>query len=132
LHVALISGILVAALRVFRVPRVACGLIVVPFLWIYTGFTGWHASAIRSTIMMSVIIAGWSIRRPSDLLNSLAAAAFIILLLDPSQLFQAGFQLSFSVVLSLALFIPVLDALRTRLLRYDPLVPEDLRPRWQR
>jgi ComEC/Rec2-related protein len=132
LHVALISGILVAALRVFRVPRVACGLIVVPFLWIYTGFTGWQASAIRSTIMMSVIIAGWSIRRPSDLLNSLAAAAFIILLLDPSQLFQAGFQLSFSVVLSLALFIPVLDVLRRKLLRYDPLIPEELRPRWQR
>jgi competence protein ComEC len=45
-------------------------------------------------------------------LNSLAAAAFIILLLDPRQLFQAGFQLSFSVVLSLALFIPVLEAVR--------------------
>jgi len=81
---------------------------------------------------MSVIIAGWSLRRPSDLLNSLAAAAFIILLLDPRQLFQAGFQLSFSVVLNLALFIPVLEAVRTRLLRYDPLVPDDLRPRWQR
>jgi len=132
LHIALISGILVAGLRVFRVPRFACGLIVIPFIWIYTGFTGWQASAIRSTIMMTVIIAGWSLRRPSDLLNSLAAAAFIILLLDPRQLFQAGFQLSFSVVLSLALFIPALEAVRKHLLRYDPLVPEELRPRWQR
>jgi len=132
LHIALISGILMAALRVMRVPRWACGLIVIPIIWTYTGFTGWQASAIRSTIMMSVIIAGWALKRPSDLLNSLAAAAFIILLLDPRQLFQAGFQLSFSVVLNLALFIPALEALRTRLLRYDPLVPDDLRPRWQR
>ncbi len=36
------------------------------------------------------------------------------------------------MVLSLALFIPVLDAIRTKWLRYDPLVPEELRPRWQR
>lgn len=132
LHIALISGILVAALRVFRVPRFACGGIVIPFLWIYTAFTGWQASAIRSTIMMSVIIAGWSLRRPSDLLNSLAAAACIILLLDPRQLFQASFQLSFFVVFSLALFLPVLDGIRRKILRCDPLVPDELRPRWQR
>jgi ComEC/Rec2-related protein len=132
LHIALISGILIAALRVFRVARFACGLIAIPFIWTHTGFTGWQASAIRSTIMMTVIIAGWSLRRPSDLLNSLAAAAFIILLLDPRQLFQASFQLSFSVVLSLALFIPVLEAIRRKLLRYDPLVPDELRSRWQR
>jgi competence protein ComEC len=132
LHIALISGILVAALRVFRVPRFICGLIVIPLIWSYTAVTGWQASAIRSAIMMSVIIAGWSLRRPSDLLNSLGAAAFIILMWDPQQLFQASFQLSFFVVLSLALFIPVLDTMRQRWLKEDPLVPAGLRPRWQR
>src|SRR5260221_6202756 len=104
LHIALIAGILVSLLRVLKVPRAACGLIVIPLIWAYTGVTGWQASAIRSTVMMTIIIAGWSLKRPSDLLNSLAAAAFIILLWEPQQLFQASFQLSFSVVLSLALF----------------------------
>src|SRR6185436_10123106 len=71
LHIALIAGLLVALFRVFQVPRSICGAFVIPLIWIYTGFTGWQASAIRSTVMMSVIIAGWSLNRPSNLLNSL-------------------------------------------------------------
>src|SRR5207237_816186 len=77
-------------------------------------------------------ITGWSLKRPGDLLNSLAAAALIILIWDPQQLFQAGFQLSFFVVLSIALFLPPLEKIRDRLLRPDPLLPPDLVPRWQR
>lgn len=132
LHIALIAGILVAVLRVFRVPRMVCGAVVIPLIWAYTGVTGWQASAIRSTVMMSVVIAGWSLQRPSDLLNSLAAAAFLILLWDPQQLFQASFQLSFFVVLSLALFSPALRGVQERWLRGDPLLADELRPRWER
>jgi competence protein ComEC len=132
LHIALIAGILLALFRLFNLPRGLCGAAVIPLIWFYTAATEWQASAIRSTVMMSVIIAGWSLRRPSDLLNSLAAAAFIILVWDPAQLFQAGFQLSFGAVLSLALLMPPLEDMRLRWLRPDPLVPEDLRPRWQR
>jgi len=132
LHIALIAGILVAVLRVFRISRGYCGWVVIPLIWFYTGATGWQASAIRSTIMMTVIIVGWTLKRPSDLLNSLSAAAFIILLWDPQQLFQAGFQLSFLVVLSIALLHAPLEALRQRLLRNDPFLPPELRPRWRR
>jgi ComEC/Rec2-related protein len=156
LHVALIAGLLVLVFQVLRVPRAWCGWVVLPLLWFYAGATGWQASAIRSTIMMSVIIASWALRRPGDLLNSLAAAAFIILLWDPQQLFQAGFQLSFLVVFSLALFAPILNAFHVPLLAPDPnlpmpvfhrlvrrlpfltlifpdpLLPAELRTRWQR
>lgn len=132
LHIALIAGILLAVLRVLQLPRAACGLLVLPAIWFYTMATGWQPSAIRSTIMMSVIIGGWMLKRPSDLLNSLAAAAFIILLWDPQQLFQASFQLSFFVVLSIALVAPPLNLIRDRLLQPDPLLPPELLPRWRR
>ena len=132
LHVALISGILVALLRVVRVPRTWCCLIVIPILWFYTAATGWQASAVRSTVMMTIIIAGWALKRPPDLLNSLGASAFIILIFDPQQLFQASFQLSFFVVLSLGLLIPPFEKLRQKLMRHDPLLPDELRPRWKR
>ncbi len=132
LHVALIAGLLVSVLRVCGVPRPWCAWIIIPLLWLYTGVTGWQASAIRSTIMMSVIVAGWWLARPPDLLNSIAAAAFIILIWDPAQLFQAGFQLSFAVVLSLALLGPTLDRWRHRIFQFDPWIPDSLRPRWQR
>jgi ComEC/Rec2-related protein len=132
LHVALISGILVSLLRVARVPRGLCGLLIVPALWFYTAATGWQPSAIRSTIMMSIILAGWSLRRPPDLLNSLAAAGLVILAWEPRQLMQAGFQLSFLVVLGIALLTPVFETLRTRLLETDPFLPPELRPAWRR
>ena len=132
LHIALIAALLVAVLRALRTPRRVCGALVIPLLWAYTGVTGWQASAIRSTIMSSVLLAGWTFQRPSDLLNSLAAAAMLILVWDPQQLFQASFQLSFTVVLSLALIQPRLEAMRPGWLAPDPLLPAALRPRWHR
>jgi ComEC/Rec2-related protein len=132
LHIALIAGILVSLLRVLQVSRAWCGVAVVPVIWFYTAATGWQPSAVRSTVMMTVIIAGWSLKRPSDLLNSLAGAALIILIWDPQQLFQASFQLSFFVVLSIALLLPPLQDVRDRLLQPDPFLPADLVPRWRR
>src|SRR5437762_5266247 len=132
LHIALLSGVLVELLRVLQIPRGLCGWLVIPLIWFYTAATGWQPSAIRSTIMMSVVIVGWALKRPSNLLNSLAAAGFILLLWDPQQLFQAGFQLSFFVVLSIALLLPPIDRIRERLLGSDPLLPPELRPRWRR
>jgi len=131
LHVALIAGIMIFLLRVMGVPRAACGVVAIPLLWFYTAATGWQPSAICSTVMMTVIIAGWALKRPSDLLNSLAAAALLLLFWEPQQLFQASFQLSFFVVLSLGLFAPVLEKIRNRLLQPAPLLPADLRPRWR-
>lgn len=127
LHMALIASVLVFVLRVFSVPRRYCAWIVIPLLWFYTGATGWQASAVRSTLMSSVLIAGWTLKRPSDIVNSLAGAALIILLWDPQQLFQAGFILSFAVVLSLALFGPVLETIRPSLLEPEPFRPLALR-----
>jgi competence protein ComEC len=132
LHIALIAGILASLLRMLQVPRIWCGWVVIPVIWFYTAATGWQPSAIRSTVMMSIIIGGWALKRPSDLVNSLAAAAFIILLWDPQQVFGASFQLSFFVVLSIALLVPPLEAARDRLLKADPLLPTDLLPRWRR
>ena len=131
LHIALIAGILVAILRALQLPRFWCGVVIIPLIWFYTAATGWQPSAIRSTIMMTIIIGGWMLKRPGNLLNSLAAAAFIILLYDPQQLFQASFQLSFFVVLSIALFMPPLEKLRDKILEIDPLLPRELLPRWK-
>ena len=132
LHIALIAGLLVAVLRVVRIPRHWCGVVVIPLIWFYTGATGWQPSAIRSVIMMTVIIGGWSLNRPGDLLNSLAVAGLIILVWQPQQLFQASFQLSFFVVLSIALLMPPLQKFGDKLLAHDPLLPREVLPRWRR
>ena len=132
LHIALLAGILVSLLRALQVSRAWCGVVVIPLIWFYAMATGWQPSAIRSTVMMSIVIAGWSLKRPGNLLNSLAAAALVLLVWDPRQLFQAGFQLSFVVVASIALVLPPLERARDRWLSPDPLLPSELIPRWKR
>jgi ComEC/Rec2-related protein len=87
---------------------------------------------VRAAIMMSVVIGGWAVKRPGDLLNSLFAAALIILIWDPQQLFQAGFQLSFLIVLCIALLaLPMRHFLYARFFAPDELVPDEVRPAWQ-
>ncbi|HXF11297.1 MAG TPA: ComEC/Rec2 family competence protein [Desulfuromonadaceae bacterium] len=132
LRIALISGILVALLRVLQLSRAWCGLIAVPAIWFYTAATGWESSAVRASVMMTVILGGWAIKRPSDLVNSLAAAAFLILLWDPSQLFEASFQLSFFVMLTIGLLLPRMNEFTDHLFQHDPLLPDDLVPKWRR
>jgi ComEC/Rec2-related protein len=129
LRIALISGMLVALLRVLQVSRAWCGIIAIPLIWFYTAATGWESSAIRASVMMTIVLGGWALKRPGDLLNSLAAAAFIILLCEPRQLFEASFQLSFCVMLVIGLLLPRMNKISDGLLRHDPLLPNDLIPK---
>ena len=132
LHIGLIAGILVELLRLFRLSRGWCGWVAIPLVWFYVDATGWQASAIRSAIMSSVIIAGWALQRPGQLLNSLAISGWIILVWDPGQLFQASFQLSFAAVAGLAILGPPRQAVLESKLRlpWDAFLPVDLKPQW--
>jgi competence protein ComEC len=138
LHVACIALCLVTLLRVAGVPRERAALILIPLIWFYTLATGWQSSAVRSALMSTFVFAGWAIRRPTELLNSTAGAALLILVFEPEQLFQASFQLSFAVVVAIALILgqscegePWLMRVQNRLLDYDPLLPPELRPKWK-
>ena len=130
LRMAIIFGIFFGLFRSVGLPRPACGLILVPLIWCYVALTGWPASAIRATVMLTIIIVGWVLKRPSDLINSLLAAAILILVWQPQQLFQAGFQLSFLVVLGLILILKPLYAFAEHLQAPDPLLPRQLHRRW--
>ena len=126
LRIALLAGIIVALLRTVRLSRAWSGAVAVPVIWFYTAATGWEPSAIRAAVMMTIVLGGWALNRPGDLLNSLAAAAFVILLWEPRQLFEASFQLSFFVVLVIALMLPPVNEFFDRRLKHDPLVPDEL------
>lgn len=132
LRIALISGMLVTLLRVMRMSRAWCGAIAIPAIWFYTAATGWEPSAIRASVMMTLVLGGWALKRPVDLLNSLAAAAFLILLCEPRQLFEASFQLSFFVMLTIGLLLPQLNRISDRLLIHDLFLPQELIPRRRR
>ena len=130
LHVALVAGVIISLLRVCRVPRQAAAAVVIPALWFYACATGWQPSAVRATIMMTLILSAWLFKRPVNVLNSVGAAAFLILLWEPQQLFRPSFQLSFGVVFSLALFVsPLINRLQPWM-EPDSLLPRALWLRW--
>ena len=132
LRIALLSGMIVALLRALQLSRAWCGVVAVPIIWFYTAATGWESSAIRASVMMTIVLGGWALKRPSDLLNSLALAALVILIWEPRQLFEASFQLSFFVMLVIALMLPPLNEITDRLLKQDELLPNELLAGWRK
>ena len=60
--------------------------------------------------MAMVFLSAKLFQRKADLLNTLALAAIVLLLIDSRALFDVGFQLSFMAVAGLAYFYPKIDA----------------------
>ncbi|HEX3072296.1 MAG TPA: DNA internalization-related competence protein ComEC/Rec2, partial [Ignavibacteriales bacterium] len=66
--------------------------------------TGGQPSVFRAVIMASVVLIAQLSGRSANIYNSLALSALSILIINPADLFNAGFQLSFAAVLSIAYF----------------------------
>lgn len=96
-------------------------LLIVAGLWVFAFFTGLASPVVRSVTMVSLVAL--ASLQPEKLLtmNSLAATAFLMLLVRPLWLFDVSFQLSFLSLAAILLFQPPLYACwhpRNRLLRY--------------
>jgi len=133
LHVALIAAALVTLLRVVRFDRRLIGCGAVPLLWFYALATGGMSSALRSAVMTTVLMGGWVLRRPGTGPNSLALAIVGLVVLDPGQVFDAGFQLSVSAVAGLMVGESLWSggSWLEPWLRGDPFLPPELQPRWR-
>lgn len=70
----------------------------------YCMLTGMQPPVVRATIMAWMVLGALWLDRVISWPNTLAAAALAILLINPTQLFDPGFQLSFGAVLSLLVF----------------------------
>lgn len=132
LHVALISIILQALVRPFCLRRVHLVLLVVPLVFAYAYVTGWRPSAARAALMVAVVLCSTLVMRRANLLNSLGGSALVLLAADTHQLFQAGFQLSFGVLLSIALFAGPLMERCKPWTEMDAFIPPALASIWQR
>ncbi|MBI5815409.1 MAG: DNA internalization-related competence protein ComEC/Rec2 [Nitrospinae bacterium] len=71
----------------------------------YAALTGMKFPIIRSAIMIGVYLAAVMAGRGRDFYGSFGVALFIILLMWPWALFDAGFQLSFTAVFAIVIFM---------------------------
>jgi len=105
LHVLSVSGlhvgIIFIALNMFlsfmdrkRKAKIVKSFIIVLFLWFYALLTGLSPSVLRSAAMLSFVVIGMVSERKTNMYNTLAASAFLLLVINPYLLMQVGFQLS--------------------------------------
>jgi len=97
-HVAVLAAFLMLVLRLCFVRRDAALLVTAAALWLYALVTGWGAPCVRCAAGFTLfVIASYFFRR-RRVLNILAAVALAFLVVDPEQLFEASFQLTFLAV----------------------------------
>jgi competence protein ComEC len=107
LHLGMIQAgllVLLTPLARLRHGKNIRALIVIICLWVFTLITGAGPSVVRSAIMFTILLFGDVIGRKGNSYNSLAASAFLLLMWNPVVLFDVGFQLSYSAVLSIFMF----------------------------
>lgn len=129
-HIMAVSGLHVGFLLApfwFLVPffwtykygRQAGLVILIILLFFYAGLTGFSASVTRASITGGFIIYARLFNKMRDSINLTALAAIFIILIDPEEIFEIGFQLSFAAVYIILLILPILSNLLPLRLRYS-------------
>ncbi len=132
LHVGIVARLLWTLAMVLRLPRKVATALIIPLLFFYAAITGLHTASVRAAVMSALLLGGVFFDRKVLALNSLAAAAFLILLFDSNQLFTSGFQLSFAVVGTIVLVADPMFARFARVVAADPFLPRLLLSRSRR
>lgn len=85
--------------------RPLSAILMLAALWMFSLLAGGTPSVVRSAVMFSFVILGSLLTRRSSIYNSLAASAFILLIFDPFWLWDAGFQLSYTALASIVIYM---------------------------
>lgn len=125
LHVGFIllflDGLLDILSRVIPIPKSIRTLLVIFGIGAFAMLTGSSPSVCRSVLMFSFWKVGTLFRQKNNGLNSVLLSAFILLWINPFLLFDVGFQLSYSAVLGILIFQPLISciwAVENKIVKY--------------
>ena len=85
----------------FNILRIVITILI---LWAFAFVTGLTPSVLRAVLMYSFIQAGNLMHRRVNGINSVLASAFILIIIRPSVIFDAGFLLSYAAVIYIISF----------------------------
>ena len=121
LHLGIIYAILTLLMGGGRRWRWLAQGIILTAIWTYVVLVGMPASVIRSATMLTICSVCLVLQRQQASVNTLAFAAIVMLLANPLNLWDVGFQMSFMAVLAIMVYyrsIYYLLPLRHRLTRW--------------
>lgn len=111
LHVGIIYlffAFLLRFLLKFKYGNIIQAVMLILLIWLYAMITGLSPSVMRASAMFTMLALGRTFRRNTNIFNTLAASAFILLAIDPGMLLETGFQLSYLAVTGIILVHPVI------------------------
>ena len=109
LHVGIVAMFCYIGLSTFRIPKKMLSILTILVVLIYACLVGFRPSVFRASLMAILFLFAIIIDRDADLFNLLAVAALALLLLNPMQLWDVGFQLSFVAVASIVYLVPKME-----------------------
>jgi len=104
MHLGILVGIIWWLCRIAGLMKPARAAICAAAVLVFLLVVPPRAPTLRAAIICWVFCASIFFRRRSNPINTLSLAAIILLLIRPTQLFEAGWQLSFAAVLGIVLF----------------------------
>ena len=115
-NVALVLLFFIWVMRPFWLKPGVRAFVLLTIIILFAGLSYGDPSVMRASIMAGLVLGARQLGRSYDLNNIVAVTALIILLVDPTQLFDVGFQLSFITAWGLIFAVPPLAA---QFKRYD-------------
>src|SRR5262245_7163125 len=104
LHVALIAMTMIRLVKYLSHSRVIQYSFVLAFMWGYALMVGMQPSVARSVVMVTIALIGrWTFREAAGA-NTIAASAIVLLSVNPRDIFNPAFHLSFLTVLIIVVF----------------------------
>ncbi len=125
LHVGIVSGLLYLLGRVLRLRMRTQALLVIIVAGLYVLVTGLAVPALRAYGMVVLVLLGRCMARRVSMLNIWCFSALSLLLLEPWQLGNAGFVLSFAVYAGIGAGVRICMN-ESPWLRPDPYLPRRL------
>lgn len=105
LHVGIIFGfimILLYPLLFLRHGKIMRWALALALIWIFAWFVGFTPSVTRAALMISIYYFTLALQRNPNIYHTLALSALVLLFIQPNQLFEVGFQMSYSAVFFIA------------------------------
>ena len=120
-HVAIVALVIVFLLGSLGVARPYWVVLLGPLLVLYTAMTGLQPSAMRACVMGILYWLAPLLGRKPDLFSTLAASLILLLAVNPDDLVNVGFLLSYAAVIGLVLLSPLIARPLKRCLGRDPM-----------
>lgn len=128
LHIGLLAGTVLGTVSLVGGSRRQGVWLALPAVWLQAVVTGAEPPALRAAFVLSLFLVGLVLDKRSRPLNTLGAAAGILLLTQPSQLGDLSFQLTMSVALGIVVVGIPLARWLSRPARRDPFLPAEFDP----